>query len=80
VESFATGTPVIAYARGSMKELIRDGVTGYLVDGIDAAVHAVKALERIDRGACRMDAQVRFTSTRMVDEYERLFQSVVDAR
>jgi glycosyltransferase involved in cell wall biosynthesis len=77
VESLAAGTPVIARPRGSMPELIRDGVTGYLVDDQDAAVEAVHALGELDRRDCREDALRRFTADRMVDEYEALFRSIV---
>jgi glycosyltransferase involved in cell wall biosynthesis len=80
VESLAAGTPVIARPRGSMPELIRDGVTGYLVDNVDAAAHAVRAISDIDRRDCRADAVARFTADRMVDEYEELFRSVVERR
>jgi glycosyltransferase involved in cell wall biosynthesis len=78
VESLAAGTPVIARPRGSMPELIRPGVTGYLVDDQDAAVEAVHALGALSRQACRADAQERFTAERMVGEYEALFASIVD--
>jgi glycosyltransferase involved in cell wall biosynthesis len=77
VESLATGTPVIARPRGSMVELIRPGVTGFLVDDQDAAVEAVRSLRTIDRSACRMDVLDRFTADRMVDDYAALFATVV---
>lgn len=77
VESLATGTPVIAHARGSMPELVRPGVTGFLVTDTDAAVDAVRLLPTIDRRACRHDAETRFTADRMVADYERLFERVV---
>ena len=77
VESLATGTPVVAFSRGSMPELLRDGVTGYLVADADAAVGAVARLNRLDRAACRIDAVTRFSAARMVADYERLFARVV---
>jgi glycosyltransferase involved in cell wall biosynthesis len=76
VESLATGTPVVAYSLGSMPELLRDGVTGYLVADADAAVDAVARLDRLDRAACRIDAVTRFSAPRMVADYERLFARV----
>lgn len=76
VESLAAGTPVVAYSRGSMPELIRDGVTGLLVGSVDAAVDAVARLGSIDRAACRADAAQRFSAARMVTDYERLFAAV----
>jgi glycosyltransferase involved in cell wall biosynthesis len=80
VESLAAGTPVIARPRGSMTELIRDGVTGYLVDTQDAAVQAVHNVGALDRMACRADAGERFASDRMIDDYEALFRSIVAER
>ena len=80
VESLATGTPVIAYSRGSMPELLRDGVTGYLVHDAVGAVDAVTHLNRLDRAACRIDAVTRFSAARMVADYEQLFERVVIER
>ena len=77
VESLATGTPVVAVDRGSMPEILRDGVTGRLLapgdDVVDRAVEAVRALADLDRDACRADAVARFDHARMVDAYEELF-------
>jgi glycosyltransferase involved in cell wall biosynthesis len=77
VEALATGTPVIARPRGSMSELVRPGLTGFLVDDVGSAVEAVHSIDSIDRAACRADAVARFSSARMVDDYERLFASIV---
>ena len=76
VESLAAGTPVVAYRRGSMSELIRDGATGFFVGTADAAVAAVARIGSIDRSACRSDAAERFSADRMVADYERLFAAV----
>jgi glycosyltransferase involved in cell wall biosynthesis len=59
-----------------MPELIRDGVTGFLVGSVDAAVDAVGRLGSIDRATCRSDAAQRFSASRMVADYERLFAAV----
>lgn len=83
VEALATGTPVIATARGSMPELIDHGRTGYLVDGVDLvgqAVAAVGALDRINRATCRAEAVARFDQERMVDAYLDLFEGIVTRR
>ena len=80
VESLATGTPVIATPLGSLPELVTDGTTGFLVADIDEAVAAVRALDRIDRVRCRHEAETRFGSDRMVEDYERLFTEVVALR
>lgn len=80
VEALATGTPVVAYARGSMPELVRPGVSGFLVGDVAEAVAAVAEVEAFDREACRADAVARFSSERMVDDYEQLFLRVVADR
>ncbi|MCG2797061.1 MAG: glycosyltransferase family 4 protein [Cellulomonas sp.] len=76
-ESMVTGTPVIAYPRGSMPELIGPDLTGYLVNDVAQAVAAVGAARSLDRAGCRAEAIARFSSDRMVDDYERLFEQVV---
>ena len=76
IESMAAGTPVIARARGSMPELIRDKETGFLVESVADAVAAVRAIGTIDRSACRAEVLARFTAERMVDEYVRVFEDV----
>jgi len=78
-EALAAGTPVVATPRGSMPELVRDGLTGFLVRDADEAVAAIGRLSTIDRDACRRDATSRFSADRMVDEYERLIARVVAA-
>jgi len=78
IESMACGTPVIAFRRGSMPELIRHGETGYIVDDIDGAVNAVAAVKAIDRSACRADVERRFTNTRMARDYVRVYQQILN--
>jgi glycosyltransferase involved in cell wall biosynthesis len=80
VESMATGTPVIAYARGSMPELVDHGMTGWLVRDLDGAVAAVRRLPAVDREQCRRTARTRFSSERMVADYEALFSRIVASR
>ena len=61
VESMACGAPVIAFRRGSMPELIRDGSTGFIVDNVDQAVQAVGRIDTLDRRACRGEVEKNFT-------------------
>jgi glycosyltransferase involved in cell wall biosynthesis len=68
---------VIAYRRGSMPELLKDGVTGFLVSDVESAVAAVHRLPELGRAACRADAAARFSSDRMVADYEDLFQRLI---
>jgi glycosyltransferase involved in cell wall biosynthesis len=77
VEALACGTPVIACNRGSMPELIEDGVTGFLVDGLDAAVDAINRIGEIDRAACRAAVSARFTVDLMADRYLGLYRSIL---
>lgn len=78
VESMACGTPVIAFGRGSMSEIIRDGDTGYIVDDIEGAINALSAVKAIDRSACRADVEKRFTNTRMARDYVRVYQEILN--
>jgi glycosyltransferase involved in cell wall biosynthesis len=80
VESMLCGTPVVAYARGSMPELIEDGVTGVLAHGIESAVAGVKRAERFDRAACRSTAERRFSVDRMVDDYLVVYDRILRER
>ena len=76
VEAMACGTPVIAFARGSMPELVRDGENGFLVASPEEAVDAVAATALLDRRAIRASVERRFDVGRMVDDYVRLYQTV----
>ncbi len=78
VESMACGTPVVAFNRGSMPELIRHGVTGYIVDDIESAIDAVAEIKSIDRSECRADVEHRFTSTRMARDYVRVYEKILN--
>ena len=78
VESMACGTPVIAFARGSIPEVIRDSETGYIVDDIEGAINAVAAISTIDRSVCRTDVEERFSSTRMARDYVRVYQMILN--
>ena len=77
VESMACGTPVIAFPRGSIREVIRHGETGYIVEDIGQAVDAVAALQSIDRSACRKDVERRFSHTRMARDYVDAYEKIL---
>ena len=77
IEAMACGTPVIAYNKGSMPELIEHGVTGFLVDTFDEAVEAIGRIGEIDRHACRRAVEERFTVERMADKYLALYEAIL---
>lgn len=79
VESMACGTPVIAFRRGSMPELVKDGETGFLVENVDEATNAVGRLHEIDRAHCRRWVESRFTVERMVDGYLSAYEKALDS-
>ena len=80
VEAMACGTPVIAFRRGSMGELIEDGQTGFIVDDVAGAVAAVERAPSLDRPAIRSRAVARFGVSRMVDEYLAAYAAVLAQR
>lgn len=76
VESMACGTPVVAYRRGSMPEVVDENVTGVLVDTVDQAVAAVHRIDTIDRAGCAARARQRFSAARMVRDYVRVYRDL----
>ena len=80
VESMACGTPVIAFGRGSMPEIIRDGSTGFIVEDVDAAVQAVRRIDTINRRRSRDEVEERFTCKRMADEYLDVYRKILEDR
>ena len=77
VEAMASGTPVIAFDRGSMGELIQEGVTGVLVSDVADAAAAVATVATFDRPAIRAVAVERFSQDRMVDQYVALYEQIL---
>jgi glycosyltransferase involved in cell wall biosynthesis len=78
IEAMACGTPVIAFRRGSVPEVIEDGVTGFIVDDEEDAVQAVGRLAELDRRGVRAAFERRFTSKRMAGEYVRYYELLVN--
>jgi glycosyltransferase involved in cell wall biosynthesis len=78
VESMMCGTPVIAFRRGSMPEIVDDGVSGFLVDDAAGAVTSLRRVAGIDRHRCRAEAVRRFGAARMVAEYVDVYRAVLD--
>jgi len=80
IEAMACGTPVIAYRRGSVPEIVADGVTGFVVDDEAAAVDAVGKLDSLDRRRCREMFELRFDVRRMASEYLAAYRRVGERR
>ncbi|HKR16730.1 glycosyltransferase family 4 protein [Rhizorhapis sp.] len=80
IEAMACGTPVIAFNRGSMPELIEHGVTGFLVNSVEEAVAAIDRAGEIDRAACRAHVERHFTVDIMADRYLALYRSILSGR
>ncbi|WP_066721365.1 glycosyltransferase family 4 protein [Sphingomonas pituitosa] len=80
IEAMACGTPVIAVRRGSMPELIDDGVSGRLLQSADEAAAAVVRVDGIDRAACRRAVEARFSVEAMADKYIALYHRILGAR
>ena len=79
IEAMACGTPVIAYNRGSVPEIIEDGKTGFIVEDEISAVSDVGRLADLDRGAIRKQFETRFTARRMALDYLETYQGLIDA-
>ncbi|WP_135467079.1 glycosyltransferase family 4 protein [Crenalkalicoccus roseus] len=79
IEAMACGTPVIAFNRGSVPEVVEDGLTGFVVDDVDAAVAAVRRLPALSRGAIRRRFEERFTARRMAEDYVALYRALAGA-
>lgn len=78
IESLAVGTPVIAWRRGAMPELVAEGRTGFLVDGVDDAVRALSHVEGLDRNECRREAETRFGHHLMAERYAAVYRTLSD--
>ncbi|HKP98252.1 MAG TPA: glycosyltransferase family 4 protein [Fibrobacteria bacterium] len=79
IEAMACGTPVIALRKGAVPEVVRDGVSGFVVRDEDEAVAAVAAAAALDRAACRAYFEERFTDKRMAEDYLRIYLSLAQA-
>jgi len=78
IEAMACGTPVIAYRRGSVPEVIDHGVTGFVVEGVDEAVCAIARLGELRRAECRRAFDERFSAARMARDYLKVYRRVLE--
>jgi len=80
IEAMACGTPTIAFRCGSVPEVLRSGVTGYIVNDMNDAIRAVPRVASLSRDACRREFEKRFTSSRMAKNYIRIYEEVLAGR
>jgi glycosyltransferase involved in cell wall biosynthesis len=80
IEAMACGTPVIAYRRGSVPELMQDGVTGFIVDDLEEAIQATERASMLDRSRCRQWFERHFSARRMAEEYVTIYQRLIDSQ
>src|SRR5580704_3423023 len=78
IEAMACGTPVIAFNRGSVPEIIEDGITGFVVEDINGAISAVDRLGHLSREKIRRRFEERFTARRMALDYLSVYRSLAD--
>ncbi|HEU4686490.1 MAG TPA: glycosyltransferase family 4 protein [Nitrospira sp.] len=79
IEALACGTPVLAYRRGSIPEIIEDGVSGFVCDDLDSMVAAIDRLPLLDRRRCREAFEARFTVERMVRDYLEVYERLLES-
>ena len=80
IEAMACGTPVIAYRRGAVPEVMNSGVTGFIVDDLEAAIKAVEQVEVLDRQLCRREFETRFTARRMAEDYLEVYGRLLNSQ
>ncbi|MBV8245126.1 MAG: glycosyltransferase, partial [Candidatus Eremiobacteraeota bacterium] len=80
IEAMSCGTPVLGAKMGSIPEIVTDGVTGFLCDGVDDAVLRVPQLASLDRRACRARVEAEFTVERMIDRYLAIYAKALELK
>jgi len=79
-EAMACGTPTVAFRHGSVPEVLDDQISGFVVDDVEQAVEALKAIRHFDRARCRRVFEERFSVRRMAQDYVKIYQRVIDGR
>jgi glycosyltransferase involved in cell wall biosynthesis len=78
IEAMACGTPIIAYRRGSVPEIMQEGETGFIVENFDQALAAVERVSQINRLHCRRVFETRFSAQRMAKDYLKVYQAIIE--
>lgn len=79
IESMACGTPILAFKKGAVPEIVVNGKTGFVVDSLDGMIRAVGHINSIDPRECQRHVQNRFSVTCMARKYSELYQEIVDS-
>jgi glycosyltransferase involved in cell wall biosynthesis len=77
MEAAASGTPVVAFRRGALPEIVQEGATGFLINDVDGAGEVLRRLAEISPENCRQHAQKNFSSTKMAQAYVALYERVL---
>lgn len=81
IEAMACGTPVVAFRKGSVPEVVEDGITGFIVDSVEEAIMAVREkISSLDRNLCRKVFEERFSAERMASDYLQIYQQEIDLK
>jgi glycosyltransferase involved in cell wall biosynthesis len=80
IESMACGTPIIAYNQGSVPEVVDEGRTGFIVNGVEESVRALEKVRSLDRLRCRRIFEERFSATRMANDYVKIYEKLLRKR
>jgi glycosyltransferase involved in cell wall biosynthesis len=80
IEAMACGTPVVAFRRGSVPEIVEDGITGFIVESVDEAIQAVKRVHTLSRTGCRARFDLRYTVSRMALDYLTVYRRLLKER
>ena len=80
IEAMACGTPVVAFRKGSVPEVVEDGSTGFIVDTIEEAIKAIEKINSIRRSHCRRVFENRFSAERMTWDYLQVYQREIDLK
>lgn len=78
VESLACGTPVVALDNGAVREVLRDGVTGFVSKDEKSFIEAAKGIKTLSRKACRIEAETRFDNSVMARAHEKMYKALIN--
>jgi len=80
IEAMACGTPVIAFNKGSVPEIVQHNKTGFVVENEDEMIEAIKNIDQINREDCRKYVEENFTVDKMVEGYEKVYRKIVNSK